>query len=580
MKRNVRRVLLIVTSLCFAVCGAGLISACGKGEHVHDYVWVTTKEATCTEAGSRTGTCRNKGCPGEEKVVTEDIPALGHLWGSWREIEPYATCTEGGKETRTCTRKGCDADKEKEGAQPATEERDTLPLGHAWDEGVPVKGHERSCTNDGLLLYTCDECGTTKTEKVEAFGHTWQLLERTKEPTCTAAGEESHRCTVCGTVEDGAVVAPLGHDWETAKRVAATCTEAGSRTLSCSRCDETKKIEIAPLGHNWEGFYTVDTPATFEHAGERSYHCARCGERDETRVDAIPQLNENTPIEYEFRLLRNNGAAVSDSSVVIHVYDEEGKEVARSRTSTLKNGVFKVDLLPKTYTAKIEASTLPAGYSAEEEYEVDYGDPVCKIRLTASPIGTAASGSVQYGVGSVLHDFTYDTLNGETITFSALLKKYKLVVLNFFYVNCTWCNREFPGLVSAYNEYKDDVCVIAIDPDPYKSDTESVIRTYAASYGMTFYVVRDTTLRLHARFGVSRYPQTAFIDREGVVAEYHDQAIVESTSSGGYDSARLFEELFAKYTADGYWQHGEGASSAPAALLDFKAALPARRERY
>lgn len=558
MKHTIRRTALF-TAICLAFCGTGLLSACGKEDHVHDYKWETTAEATCTKTGSRTGVCQNSGCP--EKEVTEIIPALGHDFGSWKEIAPYyATCTEGGKEERTCKRAGCGE----------KEQRDTLPLGHAWDAGVPVEGHAPTCTADGKMRYTCDVCGDSKVEDVQAYGHTWQLLERTKEPTCTAAGEESHRCTVCGAVEEGAAVAPLGHDWETTALTDATCTNPGTRTRTCTRCGETDTTEIAALGHNWGSDYVIDIPATFDHAGQKSYHCVRCGERDEARTVIIPQLNESTPIEYTFSMLRNNGAAVTDRSVTIHVYDEKGEEVARSRSSTLQNGVFKAQLLPRTYHVRVDG--LPAGYSAEGEYEVNYSDPACKIWLTASPIETGGAGA-QYGVGSVLHDFTYDTLNGETVVLSELLEEYKLVVLNFFYVGCTWCATEFPGLVDAYNKYKEDVCVIAIDPDPYGTDTVSAISAYAKSYGMTFYVVRDTSLRLHSKFGVSSYPQTAFIDREGVVAEYHKGAIGTSADA----SEKMFSEIFEKYIAPDYWKHGEGALSAATVRGPF-AALPAKRK--
>ncbi len=525
MKKFIARSALFAASLCLALCGAGL-SACGKKEepdppkaetHVHNYTaWTTKEKATCTEPGLQERTCQNPGCPEDERVVTREIPALGH----------------------------------------------------DWDEGVPVAGKTASCTEPGEMLYTCNACGDHETRKIPAFGHTWRLLERTKEPTCTQPGEESHMCTVCKTVEEGAVVPALGHAWETVNFTPATCTEPGTRTRTCTRCGERSETDTDPLGHNWEAYYTVDVPATFDHAGEKSYHCARCGERDEARAVVIPQLNENTPIEYEFRLLRNNGAAVTDRSITVSVFGEDGEEVARSRSSTLKDGVFKAELLPRKYTVKIDPETLPAGYTADAVYEVDYEDPVCKLWLTASPIEGEAGSSVRYSVGSVMHDFSYETLNGDTIVLSELLQEYKLVVLNFFYTGCTWCRTEFPGLVNAYEAYREDVCVIAIDPDPYGGDGEAAIRAFASSFNMTFFVVRDTTVRLHARFGISSYPQTAFIDREGVVAEFHTEAIGTSAET----SERLFSSIFEKYTADGYWQRG--SEERPALS---QAALPARR---
>ena len=56
-----------------------------------------TKEATCTEKGVKTYTCKNCG-----ETKTEEIPALGHSFGEWT-ITKYATCKETGLMTRKCT---------------------------------------------------------------------------------------------------------------------------------------------------------------------------------------------------------------------------------------------------------------------------------------------------------------------------------------------------------------------------------------------------------------------------------------------------------------------------------------------
>ena len=60
----------------------------------HSYSdWTITKEATCTETGSKEKTCANCG-----DKITEEIPAIGHAWSEWtvireateeEEAEPY-----------------------------------------------------------------------------------------------------------------------------------------------------------------------------------------------------------------------------------------------------------------------------------------------------------------------------------------------------------------------------------------------------------------------------------------------------------------------------------------------------------
>ena len=65
---------MVVLSVVTVVCAIGFV-ACGNNdsEHEHDYAWATTKAATCTEKGTKTGVCKVCG-----DTKTEDIPALDH----------------------------------------------------------------------------------------------------------------------------------------------------------------------------------------------------------------------------------------------------------------------------------------------------------------------------------------------------------------------------------------------------------------------------------------------------------------------------------------------------------------------
>lgn len=95
-------------------------------EHTCDYQ-TNTKEATCTEKGLITKTC--KIC---DNVVTEEIPAKGHSWGEWT-VTKAATAKEGGEEQRKCSVCG------------ATETRETKPTGEDtytlkfYADGVLIK---------------------------------------------------------------------------------------------------------------------------------------------------------------------------------------------------------------------------------------------------------------------------------------------------------------------------------------------------------------------------------------------------------------------------------------------------------
>ena len=116
------------------VCGAVV-------EHIHDYTWTVTKEATCTEDGLKTGVC----VAGDD-TVTEVIPATGHTFSEWTETTP-ATCTKDGVESRGCV------------------------------------------------------CGEIETRPIKATGHKWGEWETVKKPTDYLSGKKERVCSVCGEKE-------------------------------------------------------------------------------------------------------------------------------------------------------------------------------------------------------------------------------------------------------------------------------------------------------------------------------------------------------------------------------------------
>lgn len=549
MRGKTRNLLLIGSVMGVFVC-ACLLGACGESaqsahtEHSYDGVWIVETEATCEEDGLRYQTCVYPGC-GERK--TEPIPALGHDPDAGT-ITVRATCTEGGVRTRTCNR--CH--------KTITEPTD--PIGHDW---IPDGESTATCTEPGTQEQICSVCHETRSVDAEPLGHDWRDGEIVP-ATCTENGKVIRICNRCSE-EDTEVIPKYNHLWKRTKVITeATCDAGGVEEWVCQRtgCMEREEVQTEKLGHRWQNFYTVDRQPSFEEAGEKSYHCTRCDAKNGTTE--IPKLDANTPIEYEFRTLRNNGEYLFDSAITITVFDETGAEVAKSNGSTLSNGIFRASLLPKSYTVRV--TNLPEGYSAETSYEVTPFDPYCNLWLSASPLqGNPAAGTL-YKVGSVMHDFTIPasaTTTGEAYTLSDLLKTKKMVLLNFWATYCGPCQAEFPLLEQVYGLYKDEFAVLAIDTDP--SETLSDIREYAAENRLTFPMMRELDLGLSNLFSAvsqGSIPFTVIVDREGVICTIK----VGTTSS--------FEELVRPYLSDGYWQHGGNVAESARALE----ALPAKKE--
>lgn len=180
--------------------------------------------------------------------VTEDTTFVLSVSSEAHEIntdaEDYvltpATCTEAGSESGTC--KVC-------GIKMST----VLPaLGH--DFVVDEKAVAATCTKDGHTeAKHCSRCDyKVESEVIKSNGHV-SVTDPATEATCTdPAKTEGSHCAVCGEVfvAQKSVGEALGHDPVQHKAKEPTCTEVGWDAYeTCSRCDYSTYVEKAALGH-------------------------------------------------------------------------------------------------------------------------------------------------------------------------------------------------------------------------------------------------------------------------------------------------------------------------------------------
>ena len=458
-------------------------------------------------------------------ACTEDEPQAGtenpatheHTVETWTVKTPE-TCTEYAVEEGVCTVCG----------QTQTRSGTTLAP-HNFEYVSTIK--KPTCTEKGLDSVKCTVCGTESTQETDP-AHTWRRTGINKQPTCDTDGEYAVKCTVCGT-ESTQVWEKLGHSWtDDGTGLDPTCTTPGSRNVSCSRCGAKDVREIPALGHEWEEDFTVDKIPTFEEAGSRSVHCKRC-EDGRDRVTEIPKLDENTNTFYELHLTRSNGDALAATGIGFEIYEGDEKVA----NGTFQNGIGVAILPARVYTVRL--TDCPEGYIAQEEYTTSFdqfttgGAIACETPISGKLIETPATAETKYSVGSVVHDFTYtDAMTGETLTLSEILKSKRGVILNFWYVNCTYCRMEFPELQNLYREYGEDIAIIAVNASARLTDigsmaapdTKRMIQTFVRENGYTFNFVEDPAEgeALSWKFSVTGTPVSYFIDAEGVVCEIVD----------------------------------------------------------
>lgn len=167
---------------------------------------------------------------------------------------------------------------------------------HVWDNGkVTVPS---TCLTEGERIYTCDECGATKNEPIQANGHSWDQAwqhnathhwHECLNANCDVKNNDSAKygygahtggtatctqratCTVCGAEYGDA----LGHDFTT-----SWTHDDNEHWKQCSRCD--KKDDVGP--HTWDNG-TITTAPTCTKSGEKTYSCTKC---DATKIEPIP----------------------------------------------------------------------------------------------------------------------------------------------------------------------------------------------------------------------------------------------------------------------------------------------------
>jgi peroxiredoxin len=130
-----------------------------------------------------------------------------------------------------------------------------------------------------------------------------------------------------------------------------------------------------------------------------------------------------------------------------------------------------------------------------------------------------------------LPEFTATNISGETIGTGML--KEKVVVINFWSINCLPCIAELPGLNKLVRDYKGkDVVFLAITWE----SVERIRKDFLKKYRFDFMIVPEA-LRVINKIAASGYPTTYIIDKTG---------IIKAAWSGGSTGKNAGEEYYGK----------------------------------
>ncbi|MGN0531830.1 MAG: leucine-rich repeat protein [Eubacterium sp.] len=153
--------------------------------------YTSDNNATCTEDGTKTGTCTICNKP---VTVADEGSKLGHDLVETADAVNATCFSVGWTAGYKCSR--CDYEVRQE---------EVAKLPHTYNSGVVTK--KATCTEAGVKTYTCTVCDATKTESIPKLAHTYKAY--TTRATTSSSGKIVTKCSVCGAVKSTQTIARI-----------------------------------------------------------------------------------------------------------------------------------------------------------------------------------------------------------------------------------------------------------------------------------------------------------------------------------------------------------------------------------
>lgn len=248
------------------------------------------------------------------------------------------------------------------------------------------------------------------------------------------------------------------------------------------------------------------------------------------------QTGNGETATYTIEVSSASGVALADVSMFVYEDSTQQELVAVLKTDGEGKASF-MDAKRDTYVAVLDK--IPTGYEAEEFYPLT--GELTQIVLQAGQMTDVDVQTLTYKLGDAMMDFTVIGPDGTEYTLSQLFEGKKAVVLNFFYNECQPCMSEFPYLQEAYEAYKDDIAVLAMNP---VNTDDAAIAAKQKELGVTFPMVKCGP-EWESIMQITAYPTTVVIDRFGNICLIH---------KGSVPDAKTFKDAFAYFAAEDYEQ--------------------------
>ncbi len=141
--------------------------------------------------------------------------------------------------------------------------------------------------------------------------------------------------------------------------------------------------------------------------------------------------------------------------------------------------------------------------------------------------GSGAAGQLANGKSPAAPAFELDRIDPAGGTLSLASLRGKPTIVNFWASWCIPCKDEAPALQRTYEKYRSQgLTVVGVDAQDFRTDA----RRFLKRFGLTYPIVYDGKGSTLGKWGVTGFPETFFVDRNG--------HLVGERIQGGIDTER------------------------------------------
>ncbi|MGD9763873.1 MAG: TlpA disulfide reductase family protein [Candidatus Binatia bacterium] len=144
--------------------------------------------------------------------------------------------------------------------------------------------------------------------------------------------------------------------------------------------------------------------------------------------------------------------------------------------------------------------------------------------------------------GYVAPDFTLPDLSGAPVRLADF--RGRIVFLNLWATWCPPCRAEMPSMEALYRRYRgSDFAMLAVSED---AEGAAVVSPFVRDLELTFPILLDTENRLPGRYGVTGFPETFVIGRDGQVLRH----VIGPAEWDSPEMLAYFESLLREHAGD------------------------------